>query len=123
MLNNRDCAACSSQMPHADRVADPYTQLCLTCWAVWQEEAGVPLVRYGKPGTVCVTCGMGFGGVAGFDRHRHRGRCLSPAELLAQNDPMTVKDGIWVTPFRRNAKISPWESPRSDSTEVGGTHG
>ena len=116
------CQACQQPMTAAYQAADPYVKLCLACWGVWQAEAGAPLVRYGKPGTVCTACGMGFGGTTGFDRHRHDGRCLSPAELLAQNHPLKVKDGIWVREPPRNAKISLRGVPRSDFAKWGATH-
>jgi hypothetical protein len=110
----KTCQSCNAILTAADLTADPYTSLCQQCWDVWRIEAGSPLVRYGQPGTVCAACGMGFGGVTGFDRHRMGGRCLSPAELKAQNRPLSLKGGIWVDAYRGNAKISPGGWPASD---------
>jgi hypothetical protein len=38
----------------------------------------------------CSVCHRTFGGVYGFDRHRHDGRCLDPAGLH-----MILRDGVW----------------------------
>lgn len=114
----RRCQSCNRHLSAADRAADPYTKLCLTCWTVWQGEAGVPLKRYGQPGTVCADCGMMFGGLTGFDRHRHAGKCRSPAELKAQNRPLTVKAGIWVKNIPEHARIYFTQSPRSHVAKI-----
>jgi hypothetical protein len=89
---------CHSTLSAEDLAVDPYVQLCLNCWHVCEIEDGAPLRRYGKPNgkSVCTACGMVFGGVKGFDRHRKSGRCLSPAELRDQNRPLLLKNGIWV---------------------------
>jgi len=108
------CQNCHQELSATDVVVDRYTQLCKTCWEVWRVEAGQLLERYGQPGTVCTACGMGFGGTVGFDRHRQGGHCLSPAELKAQNRPLTIKHGIWVDAYRGNAKISLGERPNGD---------
>jgi hypothetical protein len=104
----KTCQACNAPLSAADLAADPYVDLCLNCWAVWEIEAGAPLRRYGAPGkkSVCTACGMVFGGAVGFNRHRHTGRCLSPAELREQKRPLALKDGIWVDQYRGNGRIS-----------------
>ena len=113
------CQACHTLMTDADLAADTYVSLCLTCWAAWEIEAGEPLRRYGKPSgkSVCSSCGQVFGGVAGFDRHRHAGRCRSPAELRAQNRPLLLKDGIWVKDAVANGLSA---LPRRDSSHFEG---
>jgi len=110
----KTCQSCNATLTAADLTVDPYTSLCQQCWEIWRIEVESPLVRYGQPGTVCAACGMGFGGVTGFDRHRMGGRCLSPAELKAQNRPLSFKGGIWVDAYRGNAQISLGERPTSD---------
>ena len=94
----KTCQVCNTPLSAADLAANPYVRLCLNCWNVWEIEAGAPLRRYGRPSgnSVCSSCGMVFGGVNGFGRHRHAGRCRSPAELRDQNRPLLLKNGIWV---------------------------
>jgi hypothetical protein len=89
------CQQCARPLTAGDLAADPYTDLCEACWRRWESEIPDPLTRYGKPGTVCTACGQGFGGVWGFDMHRHQGRCLSPGEL-AGNPRLKVQDGVWI---------------------------
>lgn len=108
------CQSCNEALTDADLAIDPYTQFCQTCWELWQIDAGTPLERYGQPGTVCAACGMGFGGVTSVDRHRLSGRCLSPAELKAQNRPMIIKGGIWVKDSSQDAFFTNTGKPRSD---------
>ena len=112
-----NCQACNNLLTADDLAVDPYTKLCRGCWALWEIEAGAPLKRYPTPGTVCVACGMGFGGTEGFDQHRHQGRCRSPAELKAKNRPLIVKAGIWVRELSQDAFSASTGEPRSDSTE------
>lgn len=118
----KTCQVCANSLSPADLAVDPYTNLCRACWTAWQVEAGTPLIRYGKPNRqacICPSCGMGFGGVIGFDRHRKAGRCLSPAELQKQNRPMRTKNGIWVDTYRGNAKISVGVAPKGDFPGAG----
>lgn len=117
----KTCQACQTPLSAADLAADFYAKLCLTCWDRWQVEAGEPLERYlkkiGNQKCVCAACGMTFGGLTGFDRHRHQDRCRSPAELKAQNRPLTIKNGIWVKDSSKDAFFSNTGKPRSDSVE------
>lgn len=76
------CFECDEMLDDVDRKADGYAELCGRCWSAWSAQSERPLVRYPKPGTVCASCGMGFGGVSGFDSHRSGGRCKPPSELL-----------------------------------------
>src|SRR5574343_1429634 len=118
----KTCQAFQQPLSPDDLLADPYTNLCRACWVFWQVEAAAPLTRYGQPNRqacICTSCGMGFGGVIGFDRHRKAGRCLSPAELQAQNRPMRIKDGILVDTYRGNAKIPVGVEPNGDFPGAG----
>ena len=99
------CQECGVLLTDADRDADPYAELCLTCWADWQGQAEGALLRYPTPGTVCAACGMGFGGESLFVVHRTEGRCRSPRELQALKRPLRVKEGIWRGAVDENAFI------------------
>ena len=48
----------------------------------------------------CSVCHRTFGGVRGFDKHRHNGACLEPTAL-----GMTDRDGIWVRPMGATARF------------------
>lgn len=94
----RHCQECGTQFTDGDFV-DYYCEVCQSCFAKWEDAAGVPLRRYGKPSKdrlcVCVPFGMMFSSTSNFDRHRMGMRCNSPTEMMARKTPMVVKDGIW----------------------------
>ncbi len=102
---NAICMNCDRVLTTTDTAADRYTRLCQDCWTQWEQEAGAPLKRYPNPGTVCTACGMGFGGLTGFDRHRRDKRCLSPAKIMAQKHPLVLKTGIWISELSWNTEI------------------
>ncbi|MBN9740466.1 hypothetical protein DMP23_04990 [Amycolatopsis sp. A1MSW2902] len=54
---------------------------------------GCPNTWTGVSRAHCSACHRTFGGVVGFDKHRHEGRCRDP---LSQG--LTLKSGIWVHP-------------------------
>lgn len=46
----------------------------------------------------CTICHRTFGGVTGFDQHRHNGACHNPINL-----GMIERDGIWRNPMEEHA--------------------
>ena len=97
----RKCTVCGTEFADGDWI-DYYCKVCQSCFAKWEEEAGAPLRRYGRPAKeglcVCAPCGMMFSSTSNFDEHRRGMRCNSPAEMMAKKRPLIVKAGVWTLP-------------------------